>query len=522
MQPITRRRALQLGGLGLGSAAIGGAGLAWRSAAGPDPSPGAGTGAASGSRPGDAGSGAREPGSPLREPQELRSSDGLLAVTLRAARGQTLIAGRPATTLGYNGGLPGPTLRVRPGDRLQVRLVNDLDEPTNLHVHGLHVSPVAPGDDVFITVEPGESYDYEHRLPDDHPPGVSWYHPHHHGTVADQLFGGLYGAIVVEDPEPPEVTRERLLVVADTTLDGSGRVATPSAMAQMAGREGELVLVNGQSAPALTAAPGERERWRVVNACSSRYLRLRLDGQEVRLVGVDSGRYAEPRAVDEVLLAPGNRADLLVTTAEGSSTLQALPHDRGGMGARGGAGGMGGMAGTGGTDGRRAASTSGDAVDLATLDVAGAAVPALPAVPQQPTQPDLRDAAVTGSRELTFAMGMEGGPGMDGGMRWTIDGKTFDADRVDQSVRLGTVEEWTLTNTSPMDHPVHLHVWPMQVVAEGGRPVEDAVWRDVVDLPAGGQVTVRVSFDRFPGCTVYHCHVLDHEDRGMMGALEAA
>ncbi len=488
MQPITRRRALQLGGLGLGSAAIGGAGLAWRSGTG------LGTGA-------DA-----APGSASSEPEVLRSSGGRLQVTLRAALGQTRVAGREATTLSYNGGLPGPTLHLQPGDRLQVRLVNDLDAPTNLHVHGLHVSPVGDGDNVFVTVAPGESFDYDHQLPDDHPPGVYWYHPHHHGVVAEQVFGGLYGAIIVDDPEPVEVTRERLLVVSDLTLDGSGRVAAPSMMDQMAGREGEMVLVNGQAEPALTAAPGERERWRVVNACSSRYLRLRLDGQQLQLLGLDSGRYPEPREADEVLLAPGNRADLLVTTAEGSSALQALPYDRGGMG------GMG---------GRGSPSSDGGTVDLARLDVTGATAPSLPPVPLQPTQPDLREATVAGRRELTFAMGMGGG-GMGGsGMEATIDGKAFDPERVDQSVRLGTVEEWTLINTSPLDHPVHLHVWPMQVVAEGERPVDDGVWRDVVNVPAREQVTVRISFDRFPGRTVYHCHILDHEDQGMMGVIDA-
>lgn len=482
MQPITRRRALQVGGLGLVSAAAGGAGLAWQSAAGFDPAT----------------------GSALSEPELLRSSGGRLQATLRAARGRTRVAGREATTLGYNGGLSGPTLHLQPGDRLQLRLVNDLEAPTNLHLHGLHVSPAGNGDNVFVVVRPGESFDYDYQLPDDHPPGAYWYHPHHHGVVADQVFGGLYGAIIVGDPEPVAVARERLLVVSDLTLDGSGRVSAPSAMSQMAGREGELVLLNGQSRPALNAAPGERERWRVVNACSSRYLRLRLDGQQVQLLGVDSGRYPEPREVDEVVLTPGNRADLLVTASAGSSVLQALRYDRGGTG------GMGGMMGGGST------SSGGDAIDLATLDVAGAEAAPPPPVPRQPARADLRGVTVAGRRELTFAMGMGGG-----GMRFTIDGKAFDPGRVDQDVRLGTVEEWTLTNSSPMDHPVHLHVWPMQVVAEGGKALDEAMWRDVVNVPARGQVTVRVAFDRFPGRTVYHCHILDHEDRGMMGVLAA-
>jgi FtsP/CotA-like multicopper oxidase with cupredoxin domain len=479
VRPISRRTALQLGGLGLLSAAVGSAGLVWP----PD------------------GLLAPQAGGQAAEPEVLRSASGLLQVRLEAAEGPLRIAGRRATAYGYNGGLPGPTLRLRPGDRLQVRLVNRLDLPTNLHVHGLVVSPEGNGDNVFVTVQPGESFDYDYRLPENHPPGVSWYHPHHHPMVADQVFGGLYGAIVVEDPgDELPVTRERVLVVSDITLDGAGRVQQPSMMARMMGREGELVLVNGQQRPTFTARPGERERWRIVNACAARYVRLRLDGQQLELLGIDSGPFPEPRPVEEIVLATGNRADLLVTATEGTSTLDALGVDRGGGGVM-----MGG-------------SVSGDVGPLATLRVSGAPVTSLPAVPARPHGRDLRDAEVAVRRRLV--LGMNGGMGR-GGMIFTIDGKQFGHDRVDQSVALGTVEEWTIVNPTPMDHPFHLHVWPMQIVAEAGRPARDVRRQDVVNVPARGEVGVRVAFEEFGGRTVYHCHVLDHEDAGMMGVVEA-
>ena len=482
MRPISRRQALQLGGLGLLSAAVGGAGLAWPREKLLAP----------------------EAGGQLSEPESLRSADGLLRVRLEAAEGPLTIADRQATAYGYNGSLPGPTLRVRPGDRLQVQLVNRLDAPTNLHVHGLYVSPEGNGDNVFVAVQPEESFHYDYQLPEDHPPGVYWYHPHHHGMVADQVFGGLYGAIVVEDVEELPVTRERVLVVSDITVDGAGRLQQPSTMARMLGREGELVLVNGQVRPTFTARPGERERWRIVNACAARYVRLRLDGQRLDLLGIDSGRFPESRRVEEVVLATGNRVDLLVTAVEGASSLEALGVDRGGVG-----GMMGG-------------SVSGDIGPLATFRVAGAAVSSLLPVPFRPQPRDLRGVEPGARRRVVFGMGMGMGAGMgSGGMSFTIDGREFDADRVDQTVALGTVEEWTIVNTSPMDHPMHLHVWPMQIVTEGGRPVEDVCWQDVVNTPAGGEVTVRISFDQFGGRTVYHCHILDHEDNGMMKVIEA-
>lgn len=484
MASVSRRTVLIVGGVGGLTALVGGAGLIWGST---EPRPSDGTGRLGGA-------------DDLIQPELLRSDGGLLRVRLSSAESAVRIGGRDALVLAYNGALPGPTLVLRPGDRLEVALENGLDAMTNLHVHGLHVTPVGNGDNVLLAIAPGDTFDYAYDLPADHPPGVYWYHPHHHGTTADQVAAGLYGAIIVEDSEPIVVTRERVLVISDLTLDAAGRVAPASARDRMRGREGDLVLVNGQLAPTLSARPGERERWRVVNACVSRYLSLRLDGQGLQLLGMDSGRDAVPESVDEVRLAPGNRADLLVTAASGSSVLRTAPVDRGSM-----PGMMGGPTATG--------------ADLAAFEVAGDPVDAPPPVPRQSAPRDLRDEAVTGRREITLAMGMGGGMG-GRGMAFTIDGRVFDPDRIDTSVDLGAVEEWTLVNTSPMDHPFHLHVWPMQVVEYPGTSIDRPIWRDVVNLPAGSRVRVRIPFEDFTGTTVYHCHILDHEDLGMMGIID--
>ena len=488
MEPISRRAALTMGGLGLVSAVVGGTGL-WRELAGSALDPVA--------------------GAAFREPEVLRSQGGRLEVRLEAALGTHDIAGRPATTMGFNGGVPGPTLRLHPGDTLRVVLVNRLDQVTNLHVHGLHVSPEGNGDNVFLAVNPGQSQQYEYRLPHDHPPGIYWYHPHHHGTVADQVFGGLYGAIIVEEPaEEMPVERERVMVVSDITLDSSGSLVTPSTMQQMMGREGELVLLNGQTAPRLEAAANERERWRIVNACTSRYLTLDLPAQQSRVVGRDVGRLRTDVALKDVVLAPGNRLDLLVDLTEGSTELIARPVDRGGM--------MGGMMGSG------PMLPGDDPVTLARLSVGAGDQPARDDIPPAPALPDLRDAAVFRRRSITFQMGMTGMMGGGGGpMSFTFNGQQFDADRIDQQVRLGTVEEWTIGNDSPLGHPFHLHVWPMQLLEVNGQRVQDPLWLDVVNVPARSHVKVRVAFKDFGGRTVYHCHILDHEDRGMMATVLA-
>jgi FtsP/CotA-like multicopper oxidase with cupredoxin domain len=501
MRPIRRRNALLLGGLGTAAAVAGGAGLWWSWTSAQQP-------------PGTGGSGGSVPvqGAELRSPAEVRSADGRLQLTLDAAPGRVELGGRQARALCYNGTVPGPTLRLRPGDELNVRLVNGFNQPTNLHVHGLHVSPQGDGDNVFREVLPGQGFDYRYRLPPDHPPGVYWYHPHHHSTVADQIFAGLFGAIIVEGPDPIPVNTERVLVVSDTTLDSAGNIATVSLMGRMAGREGDLLLLNGQSNPLLTAQPGARERWRIINTCVARFLRLRLDGQQLQLIGMDSGQSPEPETIDELLLAPGNRADLLVTAAAGEAVLQALPYDRGFMV---------GMMGRGPVPGSGAGA-------LATFRVGGAIATPPNAVtpgaaPSRPAPEDLRTAAVAARRQVVLSMGegqgMRGG-GMAGMMRFTINGREYDEARTDTTVAAGTVEEWTLVNTSPMDHPFHLHVWPMQLINDHGRAVSSVVMRDVVNLRANGRATVRIAFRDFSGRSVYHCHILDHEDLGMMGVIE--
>ncbi|MET3948295.1 FtsP/CotA-like multicopper oxidase with cupredoxin domain [Arthrobacter sp. UYCu512] len=484
MRPVRRRTALILGGAGTAAALTGAAGLLWDS--------GAGNQSAAGQA--------------LLEPEVLRSSNGTLQMRLRAVQAQARIAGTNATVLTYNGSVPGPTMFLRPGDRVNLTLENGLRDPTNLHVHGLHVSPQGNSDNVLLSVDPGTSFDYEYRLPADHPPGVYWYHPHHHGTVADQVFGGLYGAIIVEDPHPVPTSRDRVMVISDISLNSDGSVAAVSAMEKMMGREGSLVLVNGQLNPQLAAKPAERERWRIINACTARYLKLRLDGQRLQLLGLDSGRYQNPRDVEEVLLAPGNRADLLVTAATGTAVLRTLAVDRGTAGSMMGA-----------STGGQQAQTDPNGTVLATYAVSGEPAPSAEPLPAQPAPRDLRSAAVTARRELTFAMGM----GMGSGMSFTFNGKPFDPGRTDTTVPAGALEEWTLTNTSPMDHPFHLHVWPMQTIEQAGRPVSDPEWQDVVNVPARSSVRVRIAFDDFTGKTVYHCHILDHEDSGMMGLIES-
>ncbi len=477
-QPLSRRAILALGAAGAGSVALGAVGL---HAQGWPPF---------GEQRRDA---AQRPA--WTEPPVIESRDGLLELDVRAALTNVTIAGVTVRMLTYNGSLPGPTLHLRPGDRMRVRLVNDLDEPTNLHTHGLLVSPDGAGDNPFLSIGPGETFDYDIQLPDDHPPGVFWYHPHRHGLVADQVFGGLHGAIVV-DNEDWSAGTPRIAVVSDTTLSQGG-VAEASAMDRMQGRLGQTVLVNGNVAPRLTAPAGSSQRLLIINACVSRYLDLDLGGRSMTVRGFDSGAFVPPLARKRVLVPPGGRVDLDAPVTDTATDLVARAYDIGGMGMMTGGGA--------------------DPADATLLRLepgrADGRVPSSTSLAAALSPRDLRAASVDRARTLTLAMVMGGS-----GMRFVIDGRVFDAQRTDHEVERGAVEEWTLRNTSSMSHPFHLHTWPMQLIDTHDGPVDV---RDVVDVPAGEEVTVRIAFDRHAGRTVYHCHILDHEDLGMMGVVDA-
>ncbi len=209
-RPISRRQALGL--LGLGAAAVTAGATGWVTLGASDTMRTASV---------------LPSGEPLGLPPELASRQGRLAVDLTAAPGASL-AGRPASAWGYNGSSPGPTLRLRPGDELAVRLRNGLDQPTNLHTHGLRVSPEGDSDNPFIHIAPGEAFDYRIAIPDSHPPGTFWYHPHAHGYVADQLLAGLAGALIVDDATEPRVTNDRVLVITDASFGTGGGPSPPT------------------------------------------------------------------------------------------------------------------------------------------------------------------------------------------------------------------------------------------------------------------------------------------------------
>ncbi|MBF2088660.1 MAG: multicopper oxidase family protein [Synechococcales cyanobacterium K44_A2020_017] len=468
------------------------------------------------------------------------SQGGLLEVdlTARMERLDLLGDGRPVQVMTYNGQMPGPILEAHAGDTIRIRFTNELAAPTNLHYHGLHIPPTGTADNVFLSVPPGETFTYDFTLPTDHPAGTFWYHPHHHGLVAEQVFGGLSGVLIVrgalDDIPEVQAASEAILVLKDFDVSQQ-QIATPSPMFQMWGREGSVLTVNGQRRPSFTIPQDGLLRLRIINASASRFYRLAIASHPMHWIASDAGALEAPVTVEEVLLTPGERAEVLVhgTEAAGEYELLNLPYDRGLMAM------MQGM------DNQ----TVQDQPEVLAQLVYGDRT----TVMAPPTQLLPIEALPEPSQVRTFVLnhGMGGGmggmnqngtqrggmgmPGMNrggmGGMHrggmgggmmpgFLINGQMFDHHRVDTEVQLNTVEDWEIINDGGMDHPFHIHVNPFQVIERNGVAEPYRAWKDTVLVPRYERVRIRVPFDQFSGMTVYHCHILDHEDRGMMGILD--
>ena len=466
-------------------------------------------------------------GSNLAVPFETgtRLAPDLVTAELRAQVGSVRVADRTARLWTYGGRFPGPLLRLREGDRVELDFGNDLPEDTNLHTHGLHVPPSV--DDPFRHVAPGERVRLEFDVPYGSA-GTYWYHPHIHGTVSTQLFAGLAGPILIEGPLDAELgdVDDHLLVLKDIGLMNGEPIAHDH-NDWMNGKEGDLVTVNGEVLPAVIVDT-PTVRLRLLNASNARYYRLALEHHAMHLIASDGGLLEAPVELEELLLAPGERAEVLVALdGAGTYRLLDLPYDRGAamMGMAMGMPGnapmngmppMTGMGGMGGTEdhGMRAAPTPANegAVLLTVVARSTARPAALPRTLGSVATLDVGAAAV--HRTVEFSEDHMAA-------LFYVNGQLFDAARTDFKGRVGTLEIWDIVNLGDMDHPFHLHTYPFQVLSRNGAPEPFRAWKDVVNLRARDVVRIGVPVDSFTGRTVFHCHIGEHEDRGMMGIFEA-
>jgi FtsP/CotA-like multicopper oxidase with cupredoxin domain len=435
--------------------------------------------------------------------KNLSREPGTVEVELVAApaRLHLLPGGAPATAAyAYNGRIPGPLLEAREGDRVIVRFRNDLPEPTTVHWHGLHLPFTADGGPMH-PVAPGGEYTYEFTLPAG-TAGTYWYHPHPHHRTGYQVGKGLYGGIIVRAADDPlSHLPEQLLILADNRFREDGSLdfpdpATPAGRVDFEnGREGNVLFVNGVVMPTLQIRPGEVQRWRIINASAARVYRLQLEDHTFLHVGSDGGLFEYPVEVAEIVVANGERVELLVTAGSrpgGSFRLQALPYDRY-------------------VPQTRPADWTATR-DLLVLQYAvsagvGAGSSGVTIPARLRPVPPLDTAAVTTRRVMVMTQGF-------------INGRALDMGRVDATAELGATEIWEIENLVGMDHPFHLHGFQFQLLDRDGVPEAQRSWKDTVNVPKHGAARFIVHFAHHAGLWMFHCHILSHEDAGMMGVLE--
>lgn len=480
---------------------------------------------------------------------------------------------------------PAPTLRMKLGDTVELHLQNDLEpnpnpgeciydiegesppncfhdfNTTNLHYHGSHVTPNAPGDDVFLALEPGDDFDYCFLIPPAQSPGTHWYHPHKHGSTALHVLNGMAGAFIVEgdfDTVPEIADAQDFVFVLQQIRDilsfppGSGNPGPPS------------ILINGLSEPTVTMRPGEIQRWRFVSASmqASAVVELEfqnLEGEEsplpgMHLIALDGVQFANDQwgdpdkgetALERFVLAPGGRADFLVKAPDIPGKFRLAPRDKPAPRPR--------REPPPPPPGQAPAPpptptlAAGESPALIVLEVADAPLdmplPAKGSFPPLPehlhsiTDQEITDASGTRRQRCLVFSKDSAGPGGTPPPKFYIDTKQFDSSRMDHCMVLGMAEEWTIYNTSTIVHPFHIHINPFIVtnihdpamILHSEVDSEPMVWQDTILLPPAaslddgspdpdrpGYVIIRHRYIDFTGDFVIHCHILGHEDRGMM------
>ncbi|PRH87686.1 copper oxidase [Labrys okinawensis] len=404
--------------------------------------------------------------------------------------------------LAYNGEAPGPLIEVTEGDKVAIRFANRLFRwETTIHWHGMPVPADQDGNPMDPVLSGGERL-YAFELPEGSA-GSYWYHPHPHGRTAEQVYLGLAGAFIVkprQDPIPAAYG-DTPLFFTDLRLAADGLIPANTMADLMNGRVGDHVLVNGQKKPTLTLPAGSRRRFRLFNASNARFLHLTFGEAAMTLIGSDGGLLEAPvtgrRTID---LAPGERAEIVVAfDRPGRLVLRTEDVDHGWMG-----------------PGRPDM-----AAELMTVEVTADKAEPAPALPARLRSiADLGSPAVRRRFEFTETMSMG-----EGGMKmaFLINGTSFDMNRVDVVTKAGQTELWEVVNRADMDHPFHLHGTQFQVAeTERDGRVSKApyrAWKDTVNVARGETVRLLVRQD-LPGPRMYHCHILEHEQLGMMGVAE--
>jgi FtsP/CotA-like multicopper oxidase with cupredoxin domain len=431
---------------------------------------------------------------PLAEP--TIDADGTRVFDLRFTAGQShLVEDGPSDTWGLNGTYLGPTVRAARGDTVRMDVTNGVDETTTLHWHGMHV-PARMDGGPHQMVAPGDTWSPTWTV--DQPAATLWYHPHLEGETAEHVYRGAAGMFLIDDPDkapdlPDTYGLDDIpLIIQDKRFDSDGDLSMRSPLGSGVGFLGDTIVVNGTTNPHLPVTT-ELVRLRVLNASNARIYNLGFpDGRSFWQVGSDAGLLERPHETDRLQVSPGERAEMVVALAPGDKTvLRSFPPDLGTsfFGER--------------FDG------GDDSFDIVQLRAAAELAPS-PGLSDELATVDAPDPdeAVT-TRKFILS-----------GSR--INGQKMDMARVDEVVTVDTTEIWEVTNRGGQPHSFHPHLVHFRVldIDDEAPPPPLAGWKDTVYVPPGTTIRIVARFDDHADPTasyMFHCHVLRHEDRGMMG-----
>ena len=438
---------------------------------------------------------------PFSNPPIIESQGGILDVTLTVAPATVSVAGQTVTTTVYNGLYMPPVLKVNPGDTIQLHLINANTSPsaTNVHYHGFGVSPQGNGDNVFIEVDPGApTFNYNIPIPLDHPQGLFWYHPHFHPGVNQAIAGGLSGGITIGNilapfPQLRGIT-ERIMLLKDLKLDKNGQPVLDPDPAGPTVR-----TINGLYQPEIDIAPEELQFWRIGNIGANIYYKLSFDKKvPFYIIAIDGNLQNRIIETSDLVIPPASRYELLVRgPKKGKYKLRAEKFTTG---------------------------PGGDSYphqELASLVSSGnTANPIIPLPGKFPPVTDLSGETPNVKRQVVFNDTSD--PNV-----FVIDNQVYDHNRIDQTVMLGDLEEWTVQNASQELHVFHIHQTDFQVTEINGVRQPFTGYQDTVSLPVAskkgpGEVKIRIPFTNplIVGEFVYHCHIVQHADQGMMANIE--
>lgn len=448
-------------------------------------------------------------GQPLNDPPKIKSRNGKLALTLTARRARVRISGKLVNARVYSASANGkvypaaympPVLEVQPGDNLRVSLVNKLGEPTNLHTHGFFISPAGNQDNIFVDLPGGKTFMYNYFIPQDISPGLYWYHPHYHTLVEEQVFGGLAGLLYVRGlekllPANLQGITERFMGLKDFQLNDGNSIPANNIDSGAATNR----TINGRIQPVISLQAGETQLWHLGNIGADIWYDLELAGLTLTVIAEDANPLDKPLTTDHLLMAPAKRYDVLVQ-AQKPGNYQLIT---------------------------RAMTTGPDGDDypealMAKVKVTGTekAPVALPTTIQ--ALDDLSGETIARQRIFDLTENNDIG-------QFFINQRMFDPNQVDATPVIGTVEEWIFRNNTHELHPIHLHVNDAQIVSINGVTQQARSWVDTIPIPyiykdgsgndVPGEVVMRFRFRRFMGPYVFHCHILGHEDNGMMSII---